>query len=249
MIETYYIGTYWGARQEDAAACAQRLLTLVRLLEPLDPLFARWFQGAKSLKKSLERPLELDLPLLQQYIQRKILRDSRRKPMDEAGFSFGLWNGEQGGNDAWLDIYCGEYSKWVGNSCLLKAPYEGPGSERVLTASFQAQALRALATAWDPDWGVGISSAHRNIIEKKFPEVKVGWVTYLSRRQGRVPPLPAPVRIEPVEELGALVILTSERFTVSNPEHVALSERVGELLDRAGLLKKLRHQPTSDPPR
>jgi immunity protein 52 of polymorphic toxin system len=66
---------------------------------------------------------------------------------------------------------------------------------------------------------------------------------YLSRRQGRVSPLPAPVRIEPVEKLGALIILTPERFTASNPEHVALSERVGELLDRAGLLKELRPQP------
>ena len=62
----------------------------------------------------------------------------------------------------------------------------------------------------------------------------MGWVTYLSRRLGRVPPLPAPVRIEPVEDKGTLIILTPERFTASNPEHVALAERVRELLDRAG---------------
>jgi hypothetical protein len=83
---------------------------------------------------------------------------------------------------------------------------------------------------------VAISDAHRDIIEKKSPDVWVGWVTYLSRRLGRVPPLPAPVRIEPVEDKGMLVILTPERFTASNPEHVALAERVRELLDRAGLL-------------
>nr|WP_224361706.1 immunity 52 family protein [Hyalangium versicolor] len=101
---------------------------------------------------------------------------------------------------------------------------------------FQTQALRALASAWDPDWGVAISHDHRDIIDQKSPEVWIGWVTYLSRRLGRVPPLPAPVRIEPVEDKGALVILTPERFTASNPEHVALAERVRELLDRAGLL-------------
>jgi hypothetical protein len=44
------------------------------------------------------------------------------------------------------------------------------------------------------------------------------------------------VRIEPVEDKGTLIILTPERFTASNPEHVALAERVRELLDRAGLL-------------
>jgi hypothetical protein len=46
------------------------------------------------------------------------------------------------------------------------------------------------------------------------------------------------VRIEPVEDKGSLVILTPERFTASNPDHVALADRVCELLDRAGLLKK-----------
>ncbi|WP_373691709.1 Imm52 family immunity protein [Hyalangium versicolor] len=55
--------------------------------------------------------------------------------------------------------------------------------------------------------------------------------------------MPAPVRIEQVEDKGTLVILTAERFTVSNPEHVALAARVHELLDRAGLLRPLQPWP------
>lgn len=240
----YYIGAYWGARREDAEVCARRLATLVQSLTPVDPLFASWFKGAKSLKQSLQRPLELELPSLRRHIQRYLMRDDRRQPMEDLGFSFGLWNGCQGGNDAWLSIRCGGYWEQVPNSCLLEAPFEGPGSERVLTTPFQVQALRAIATAWDPDWGVGISRDHRDIIESKCPDVLVGWVTYLSRRLGRVPPLPAPVRIEPVEDKGTLVILTPERFTAANPEHVALAERVRELLDRAGLLTIKRAQPS-----
>jgi hypothetical protein len=61
---------------------------------------------------------------------------------------------------------------------------------------------------------------------------------YLSRQRGEVPPLPEPVRIEPVEDKGSLVILTPERFTVSNPAHVALADQVRDLLDRAGLKQK-----------
>jgi hypothetical protein len=234
--EVYYIGAYWGARREDAEACARRLASLVRLLAPVDPLFASWFKHARSLKECLKRPLELEPSSLQKYVQSKSMRDSRRKLMEDLGFSVWLWNGAQGGNDVFLSVHCGGYSAFTGNNCVLNAPYEGPGSERVLTAPFQAQALRAIATAWDPDWAVGISRDHRDIIASKCPDVLVGWVTYLSRRLGRVPPLPAPVRIEPVEDKGALVILTPERFTAANPEHVALAERVRELLDRAGLL-------------
>jgi len=36
------------------------------------------------------------------------------------------------------------------------------------------------------------------------------------------------VRIEPVEDRGTLRILTSERFTAANPEHVTLARRVRE---------------------
>jgi hypothetical protein len=77
-------------------------------------------------------------------------------------------------------------------------------------------------------------------------EVEVGWLTYLSRRLGRVPPLPAPVRIEPVGSLGWLLTLSPERMTASNPEHVALTVRVRELLDRAGLLARPAPQPAGE---
>jgi hypothetical protein len=47
------------------------------------------------------------------------------------------------------------------------------------------------------------------------------------------------VRIERVEDKGTLIILTPERFTAANPEHVALARRVRELLSRAGLLRPM----------
>ncbi|MCP3170209.1 immunity 52 family protein [Myxococcus sp. QH3KD-4-1] len=97
---------------------------------------------------------------------------------------------------------------------------------------------------WEPDWAFATSDSY----EATHPEpgsapFSLGWITYLSNRIGKVPPLPAPVRIEPVDDKGTLIVLTPERFTVSNPEHVALAERVRELLDRAGLLNPLRAQP------
>jgi hypothetical protein len=238
MIETYHLGAYWGPRQEDAEACAQRTAHMVRLLEPVDPLFARWFKSARSLKESLKRPLDSDLDGLRKYIQRVAMKDDRRVPMASLGFHLWLWNGESGGGDVWLDLSCGGYSERVPNCCVLRTPNEGPSGARVLTSTFQAAVLRAIATAWDPDWGEALSEAHRDLMKDKRTDVLVGWVTYLSRRLGRVPPLPAPVQIEPVGELGTLIILTPERFTASNPEHLELAKRVRERLDRAGLLQR-----------
>ncbi|MBZ4336691.1 Imm52 family immunity protein, partial [Corallococcus sp. AS-1-12] len=42
---------------------------------------------------------------------------------------------------------------------------------------------------------------------------------------------------EPVEDKGTLIILTPERFTVANSEHIALARRVRELLAQAGLMR------------
>jgi hypothetical protein len=53
-----------------------------------------------------------------------------------------------------------------------------------------------------------------------------------------MPPLPAPVCIEPVGTLGWLLVLSPERMTAHNPEHVAFTLRVRELLDRAGLIQR-----------
>jgi hypothetical protein len=101
-----------------------------------------------------------------------------------------------------------------------------------------AEVVRSMALAWEPDWAVAMSRTHRELDDKEGEaDVWLGWVTYLARHRGTVPPLPAPVRIEPVEDRGTLIILTLERFTVANPEHVALARRVRELLARAGLMQ------------
>nr|WP_224372955.1 immunity 52 family protein [Hyalangium versicolor] len=115
----------------------------------------------------------------------------------------------------------------------------------MLTAPVMAEVLCAMALAWDPEWGVATSYEHQELITKgASPDTFVGWVMYFSRLRGTVPPLPVPVRIEPVEDKGTLVILTPERFTASTPEHVELATRVHELLDRAGLLRSLQPWPT-----
>jgi hypothetical protein len=104
------------------------------------------------------------------------------------------------------------------------------------------EVLRAMALAWEPEWGVVTSHQYDDLVsEQALPAgTSVGWVMYFSRLRGAVPPLPAPVRIESVEDKGTLVILTPERFTAFNPEHVALAARVHELLDHAGLLRPLQ---------
>jgi hypothetical protein len=98
-----------------------------------------------------------------------------------------------------------------------------------------------MALAWEPEWSIATSQVHRDeVLKLSKAGTFVGWVMYFARSRGTLPPLPAPVRTEPVGDKGTLVILTPERFTASNPEHVALAARVQELLVGSGLLKRLQ---------
>nr|WP_233602340.1 immunity 52 family protein [Corallococcus sp. CA047B] len=137
-----------------------------------------------------------------------------------------------------LRITCGDDGGATPNSCVMTLPSIGANAERLSTAPVLSGVVRSMAQAWEPDWAAATSWEHRAAMaETPRAGGFVGWVTYLPRRRGVVPPLPAPVRIEPVDNRGALIVLTPERLTASNPEHVERGKRVGELLARADVLE------------
>jgi len=234
-VETYYAGAYWRLRKEPPEECGRRAEVFFQALASVDPSFSRWFKLGRSRKEALKNRIEIERTYLE-----KMFRRGKLKPFDELGFRISGWNGEgdDDDDDCGFYIICGGYAEQVGNVCVFDLPNGGgPSSQRVRTAPVLTSLVRAMAVAWEPDWALATSSAHRDLVsEKGEAGTFVSWVNYISRRRGTVPPLPAPVRIERVEDKGTLIVLTPERFTVSNPEHVALAERVRELLDRAGLL-------------
>jgi hypothetical protein len=238
MEETYYAAAYWLARSESAEACAQRAERFFHFLSRCDPAWTHWYEPADSFEEARQRRFTTDATNFQALYARK-----------ENGFnhhfSFGLWTGDNLQQTSSIDGRCGSPSHLVASCCVLQPHHQGPVADRVLTASVMSSVLRAMVLSWEPEWAVATSHQHRERVVKGFPHAGtfVGWVMYFSRLRGTVPPLPAPVRIEPMEDKGTLVILTPERFTVANPEHLALAARVHELLDRARLLRKLEPWP------
>jgi hypothetical protein len=237
MREMYYAGSYWLARPESAQACARRAEHFFYLLGRCDPAWTYWCETAGSFEEARKRRFATDAANFQKLFAQKgsQLGD---------GFTFHLWTGVNPEETSGVDGRCGSADLRLSSTCVLRPYKRGPAADQVLTAPIMAEVLRAMALAWEPEWGVATSEAHRDsVTETAKAGTFVGWVMYFSRLRGTVPPLPAPVRIEPVGEQGTLVILTPERFTASDPEHVALAARVHELLDRAGLLRPLQPWP------
>jgi hypothetical protein len=240
MLETYYVGVYWGARQETAAECARRLARFLQELAACDASFRQWYQpgraprGEPGLALPADDPRELEAFLL----RGRNRADSDGRVIEELGFSGSIWNGRK--NAALVNLACGGSSPHVSNVCVMDLPAEGEPFERLVQVPTLVQVLTCMVNAWEPEWGVATSHPlSERIVPRGHRGASAGWLTYSSRRRGTVPPLPAPVRIEPVGAQGTLVIVTPERPTAHEPEHVALLSRVHERLDRAGLLHPL----------
>ncbi|WP_164015808.1 immunity 52 family protein [Pyxidicoccus trucidator] len=235
MIESYYAGAYWPGRVETLESYARRAESFFHLLSAADVTFTRWFEKAAGRSEALKLQFTPDAETLLGLFKKKKYR------RDEAGIAFSAWNGERDGASSGVRFACGSTSALLGDLCTLSLPTEGAVRERVLSASTLVQVLRAMALAWEPEWSIATSQVHRDeVLKLSRAGTFVGWVMYFARSRGELPPLPAPVRTEPVGDKGTLVILTPERFTASNPEHVALAARVQELLAQAGLLTPLR---------
>ncbi len=237
MREGYYVGAYWGPRQETALECARRAERFFHMLGRCDPSFSQWYRAGRGFPRELPgwpvSPRVKDLEEL--FLSGRHRADFGEGFIEELGFSNVVWNAKK--QMTRLHLHCGKSSPWGGpNSCLLHPTTESTVRERLLRAPVLAEVLTSMATAWDPDSAVAGSDEMRHLVQKEGREVDVGWLTYLARRLGAVPPLPAPVRIEPVGELGWLLTLSPQPMTASNPEHVALTQRVRDLLDRSGLI-------------
>jgi hypothetical protein len=235
-IESYYAGAYWGARKEAPEECARRAEVFLAAIAKLDPAFSRWFEGGRSRKDALKCPIEPSGEALEKRVRR-----GRDRQFEELGYSVWAWNGAPDDYDACgFNFNCGSYSEGQFNRCVVNLPTRGPNAERVLSVPVLTNLVRSMVLAWEPDSALATSSMLSDAVKPTgIADSFVGWIMYFPRSRGSVPPLPAPVRVEPVEDKGTLIVLTPERLTVDNPEHVELAQRVHELLDRAGLLQSL----------
>jgi hypothetical protein len=245
--EDYYVGAYWGPRQETALECARRAELFFHMLARCDPTFTQWYRAGRGYPRELPgwpvRPELKELETL--FLKGRNRTDVGREVIEDLGFRQFVWNAKKEATK--LHLSCGKYSPWGGpNLCLLDPPRQGAVRERLLRAPVLAEVITCMATAWDPDYAIVSSNEMVRLVERSKWERQVGWLTYLSRRLGRLPPLPAPVRIEPVGALGWLLVLSPEPMTAGNPEHVAFTTRVRELLDRAGFIQRPQPEPASE---
>jgi immunity protein 52 of polymorphic toxin system len=234
MNETYFAAAYWGCRPEPDQDCARRAERFFSLLSGCHPDYARWYEQAYSTKKALQLQFEPTFDTFMRFFGKKGYQSGKD------GFHFGAWTGHRNNQGGMVLLSCGSRAEASPNGVFFYFPSEPPGSDRLVTLPVLTGIVRAMALAWEPDWAYAASDAFRDRMSQQGSAgTFVGWLTYYSRQWGEVPPLPEPVRVEPVEDKGTLVILSPERVSAANPEHVALGHRVQGVLEAHGLLRRV----------
>ena len=238
VIETYYIGAYWGRRKESLDQCALSAAQALSELGQCDPLFSKWFELGFSRAEALAHEVEPSIDKVGSLLRSgQSKRYTDKSVITEAGYFFSLWTGGPDNEAANVTVRCGADSPYITNVFLLNLPAEGKVADRLLQVNALKRLLAVIARTFSPDWAVVNSYPHLKARGRKArgkgagPEV--GWLTYLNSRLGTVPTLAGPARVESIAG-GSLIILTEERFSFDREDHIDIAEGITDRLEKNG---------------
>ncbi|HMK26706.1 MAG TPA: Imm52 family immunity protein [Chitinophagaceae bacterium] len=178
MIESYYIGAYWGSRTEPLAQVKNKILQTLQRLAEIDEQFLNWYEEANSREKALGKKVSIDAD----SVERLCLEMVRKGELDEKGFAemgflFGIWSGHLDDESSNISFNVGKAftSQHLSNSCVITIPFEGAARERLLQIDKAKKIIALLVEIWNPDYAVLTSHQLR---DKLNVANKVGWITY-----------------------------------------------------------------------
>jgi len=238
----HHVSVAWPARGETREQCATRAFNWLALLRECDPSFSQWYLQGETKAQALRYRVDLDATVLASRLKEDTVLGHR-------SFFQSVWTGSEEGQNSSVAFHVGHTNPESGEGVEFTAPSEGPVASRIVTAGGLTAILRSMVLAWDPEVGSAESweflqaafskpgPAPEGTLALAPHEERIGWVNYYARSRGPIPPLPSPVRTEPVEDKGTLVILGDEKLSGADPAHVALAQQVSAELKKAGVLK------------
>lgn len=238
--DTFYLGAYWGDRQENLEVCTERLTACLSQLYNCDEVFQQWFEKGYSRKQALKRKVSIEPEVL-----RKLLDKGRNRAdigshiIEDLGFGISLWNGMPEDNgEMSIGVCCGLYAGHPGllNRFVVNLPEEGMVAKRVLNPEVLEKVIVAVVGAWEPDWAIITPRSLRDLFEVSPRTPYFSWFLFLSQKRGVVPPLPLPSRTISLEGIGTIIVITDERFDTARKEHLKIVKKVYKILKKSGLL-------------
>lgn len=203
VADAFYVGGYWGPRQESVTDCARRLSNFMTMLAGIHPSLASWYEKGMSRQAALAHRVDPSIETVRNLLLAGHARrdDDDRTVMADLGFSVALWNGRA--PEVAMRTRCGSWAAVPGltsNIVVVDLPEaEGDG----LALYHRATALglvHAVVTAWQPSWCTWTSRELLRAQAVQPGEGVVGWSTYVANldcmRNDRLPPNATVERLE-----------------------------------------------------
>jgi len=148
MNKNYFVGIYWGPREESRQSSADRLSGFLCALASHNTVLSKWYKQGKSRKEASQVVLPNDSEGLAPLLKTN-RRDIGREVIPELGFSFSAWSGPDASISASLMVTCGSYSRFTGNAVVIR--FE-PNPE--LDIGMLESILHAAVAEFEPEHGV-----------------------------------------------------------------------------------------------
>ena len=170
-----FIGAYWGSRQESRLRAAERIASLLQSLVCIDARFSDWYLKGHSSELADSNRLSPSTDVISTALKTNN-RDVDGAPIDELGFSLGLWNGLES-FPCGLTVRCGVSSNVVTNAVVFQLPSQN-NVLAVLGEGVLRQMLLSVVTAFDPTVAVLTSHEYLKKLGGGLPASTGGWLVY-----------------------------------------------------------------------
>ncbi|MCA0145760.1 Imm52 family immunity protein [Blastococcus sp. LR1] len=183
MADAFYVGAYWGPREESVDDCAVRLSGQLSTLTGLDPLLQGWFKKGKSRKAALANEVDTSPDSLRALLLagRQRRDDDERSVIADLGFSVGLWNGQA--ISVALSVHCGSGAAVQGmtsNYLTIQLPPAQKDSASLYRRDVALGLMRSVVTSWAPAWSTWTNHRLRSAQNPQPHEVVAGWATFVA---------------------------------------------------------------------
>jgi hypothetical protein len=179
MTDNFYVGAYWGPREESALDCAKRLSNCLIRLSAAHPALAVWYPKGASKAASGDAVSTAPEDLVRLLVRGRNRRDVDGSVMEELGFRAALWNREKIAIS--FSVTCGSYlaSGFVMNNFVIQLPVPEADALELYEPDTAQDIIYSLVDAWEPEWATWASFSMRAAQAQGSGPV-VGWLTYLG---------------------------------------------------------------------
>ena len=184
MIDTFYIGAYWGSRRENVSEVADKTVKTLLDLKQLDEQFLNWYRTGMSRKKAMEKRFTTDQAEVQELYSKSVKKEELKDGFTTHIFKLGLWSGHSNDTSCGISFNVGgQFEGGLSNCCVIEMPVEGEARERLLRLEKIKLLIDVLVKNWRPERVVLVSQE----LKKTLHTVnEIGWVTYVANLNDRL---------------------------------------------------------------